>query len=384
MKKSCLILAGLIVVLAPLCNSIAESNAPEIILENGFYYVVQPNGKKVAIVSEQKPFALNKAKLSPDGRYVVYTTSNGLGFECEGRDLFSCKTDGTKRTFLQKFQAHVKDWIWVTKGKNSFLIVNLDGEGGPGIWVLDFNKKKLLLSFSGDSVEVIEGTDCYKIVGIRKETKICPDELVQIRQKVTIKPKILINWMGDAVYFSTEREPIFGYKEVLECFTPVYEMLSPEERTLYRAIQEGFAGRGAYFPEQSTSLAGDSITFSILAQDSITFSISEMNGRFNLRKKRVEFLDIGGELSLKAFRSPRGTYLGILKTEHTGIKKLTILSKKPDASWGNVLTKEFSVDAAVSNLEWSKADETKIYYSLKEGTVTKDSCVIDLTKTQKK
>jgi hypothetical protein len=305
---------------------------------------------------------------------VVYTTSNGLGFECEGRDLFSCKTDGTKRTFLHKFSAHVKDWIWVTKDKNNFLIVILDGEGGPGIWVLDFNKKKLLLSFSGDSVEVVEGTDCYKIVGIRKETKICPDELVQMRQKVTIKPKILINWMGDAVYFSTRRDPIFGYKEVLECFTPVYEMLSPEERTLYRAIQQGFADRIAYFPEESTSLTGDSITF----------SISGMGGRFNLQKKRVEYLDIGGELSLKAFRSPGGKYLGILKTEHTGIKKLLILSKTPDAPWENVLNKEFSVDATVSNLEWSKQDEAKIYYSLKEGTVTKDSCVIDLTESGEK
>ncbi|KPK75183.1 MAG: hypothetical protein AMJ89_04665 [candidate division Zixibacteria bacterium SM23_73] len=375
----------LVLLLTPLCNSIAESDTPKIILENGFYYVLQPNGEKVRIVKELVPGSLNKAKLSPGGQYVLYTAGNGLGFEGEGRDLFYCKPDGTARTFLYKFEMGLDDWIWLTKDKRNFLIViNKGSMSGPGIWVLDFDKKKLLLRFYGDAVERIEGTECYKMVGIRKEREICADELLRISEQETPEPQVFINWMGDAVYFSTQRDAIFGYKEVLECFTPVYEMLSLKERALYRAIQQGFAHRAAYFPEQSTSLAGDSITFSILAQDSITFSISEMNGRFNLRKKRVEFLDIGGELSLKAFRSPRGKYLGILKTEHTGIKKLIILSKKPDASWENVLTKEFSVDAAVSNLEWSKQDETKIYYSLKEGTVTKDSCVIDLTKTQKK
>jgi hypothetical protein len=375
MKKSWFLLVVLILLSAPFSNLRAESDIPEIILENRFYYVVQPNGEKVAIVSEEEPNALNKAKLSPDRQYVIYTTANGLGFESEGRDLFYCKTDGTERTFLHKFETHIDDWIWMTKGKRKFLIViGKECMTGSGIWVLDFNQKQLLLNFPEDSVEKIGNSECYKIVGGRKESKICVDRLIHIKAQDIPEPQVFINWMGDAVYFSTQRDPILGYKEIMECFTLVYEMLSPEERTLYRAIQEGFAHRTAYFPEESTSFTGDSITFSIRG----------MNGRFNLRKKRVEFLDIGGELSLKAFRSPRGKYLGILKTEHTGIKKLIILSRKPDASWENMLTKEFSVDATVSNLEWSKQDETQIYYSLKEGAVTKDSCEIDLTKTGKK
>jgi hypothetical protein len=374
MRKSCLVLAGIIVVLAPLCNSIAESDTPEIILENGFYYVIQPNGEKVAIVSEEEPNALNKAKLSPDRQYVVYTTANGLGFESEGRDLFYCKTDGTQRTFLHKFPAHVNDWIWVTKDKNNFLIVILDGMGGPGIWVLDFNKKKLLLSFSGDSVERVEGTDCYKIVGIRKETKICPDELVRIRQKGTIKPKILINWMGDQVYLSTEKGPIFGSDDVLKCFEPVYDLLSMQERSSYREIHHRLSDHIASFAEEPISLA----------RNKIVFSIGGMHGQFDLRRRKIEVLDIGGDLSLKVFCSLTGKYVAILKTEPTGIKKLIILNKAKGTSWENVLTKEFSSDATISNLEWSKQDETKIYYSLKEGAVTKDSCEIDLTKAGKK
>lgn len=368
-------LVVLVVVLTPLSNLTAEPNAPEIILENGFYYVVQPNGEKVAIVSEQEPFALNKVKLSPDRQYVVYTTANGLGFESEGRDLFYCKTDGTERTFLHKFETHIDDWIWMTKGKRKFLIViGKVCMTGSGIWVLDFNKKQLLLSFPGDSVEKIGNSECYKIVGERKGSKICVDQLIHIKAQDIPEPQVFINWMHDGVFLSTKRDPVLSYKDILECFVPVYDILLPEEKSLYRIVREGFTIYNAWFAEKTTSLVGGTIIFSI---DSIS-------GRFDLRKKRVEYLDIGGELSLKAFRSPRGEYLGILKTEHTGIKKLLILSKKPDASWENVLTKEFSADVTISNLEWSKADETKIYYSLKEGAVSKDSCVIDLTETGKK
>jgi hypothetical protein len=375
MRKSCLVLAGFIVVLAPLCNSIAESDTPEIILENGFYYVVQPNGEKVAIVSEEEPNALNKAKLSPDRQYVVYTTANGLGFESEGRDLFYSKTDGTEQTFLHKFETHIDDWIWMTKGKRKFLIViGKECMTGSGVWVLDFNKKQLLLSFPGDSVEKIENSECYKIIGGRKGSEICINQLIHIKAQDIPETQVFINWVGNEVFLSTKRDPALSCKDILECFVPIYDILPPDEKTLYRTIRERLTTYNAWFTKETTSLV----------RGTIVFSIDSMNGRFDLRKKRVEYLDIGGELSLKAFRSPRGKYLGILKTEHTGIKKLIILSKKPDASWGNVLTKEFSVDAAVSNLEWSKADETKIYYSLKEGTVTKDSCVIDLTKTQKK
>lgn len=375
MRKSCLFLISLIVVLTPLSNSIAESKTPEIILENGFYYVVQPNGEKVAIVSEQEPFALNKAMLSPDGRYAVYSTSNGLGFECEGRDLFYCKTDATERTFLHKFETHIDDWIWITKGKRKFLIViGKECMTGSGIWVLDFNKKQLLLSLPGDSVEKIGNSECYKIVEGRKGSKICVDQFIHIKAQDIPEPQVFINWMGDGVFLSTKRDPVISCKDILECFVPVYDILPPSEKRLYRTIRERLATYNAQFTEETTSLVGGTIVF----------SIDSMGGRFDLRKKRVEYLDIGGELSLRAFRSPRGKYLGILKTEHTGIKKLIILSKKPDASWENVLTKEFSVDATVSNLEWSKQDETKIYYSLKEGAVTKDSCVIDLAKTEKK
>jgi len=94
-----------------LINSVAESKAPELISENGFYYVIQPNGGKTAIVAEHEPQAPNIAQVSPDGQYVFYTTANGLGFESEGRDLYYCKIDGTGRTFIHKFELSMDSGI---------------------------------------------------------------------------------------------------------------------------------------------------------------------------------------------------------------------------------------------------------------------------------
>jgi hypothetical protein len=375
MRKDCLFLLVLALLLTPLCKSTAESDTPEIILEDGFYYVVQPNGEKVRIVKELVPGSLNKAKLSPGQQYVLYTAGNGLGFEGEGRDLFYCKTDGTTRTFLYKFEMGLDAWIWLTKDKRNFLIViNKGSMSGPGIWVLDFDNKKLLLRFYGDAVEKIEGTECYKMVGIRKEREICADELLRISEQETQEPQVLITWMRDQVCLSTERDPVLGYGPVLDYFEPVYDMLSPQERALYRPIRKRFAAHTAFFAAESTSLDGNTITF----------SISGMSGTFDFQERKVQFLDIGGELSLKVFPSPEGGYAAILKTERTGNKKLIVLNETPNRAWENVLTKEFSADAIISNLEWSQEDETTIYYSLKEGAVLKDSCVIDLTKSGKK
>ncbi len=364
----------LVLSLTPLCNSIAESDAPEIILENGFYYVVQPNGEKVRIVKRFETGSLNRAKLSPDRHYVFYTVGNGLGFEGEGRDLFYCKPDGTDRTFVYKFEMALDDWIWLTKDKRNFLIViNKGSMSGPGIWVLDFDQKKLLLRFYGDAVEKIEGTDCYKLVGIRKEREICTDELLQISEQETAEPQVLISWMGDQVCLSTEQHPVLGYGPLLEYFEPVYDMLSPQEKALYRPIRKRFAAHAAFFAAEST----------FLDANTIIFAISGMAGAFDLQEEKVQFLDIGGELSLKVFPSPEGGCAAILKTEPTGNKKLIVLNETPDSAWENVLTKEFSADAIISNIEWSQEDETKIYYSLKEGAVSKDSCVINLTKSGK-
>lgn len=375
MRKSCLVLAGIIVVLASLCNLIAESNKPEIILENGLYYVIQPNGEKVAIIGEQEPYAFNTAKLSPDGKYVVYTTANGLGFESEGRDLFYCKTDGTESTFLHKFETHIDDWIWITKGKRKFLIViGKECMTGSGIWVLDFNKKQLLLSFPGDSVEKIRNNECYKIIEGRKGSEICIDQLIHIKAQDIPEPQVFINWMGDLVYLSTEKDPIFGSDEVLKCFESVYDLLSMQERSSYKEIHYRLSEHIASFAEEPISLA----------KNKITFSISGMHGQFDLRRRKVQVLDIGGDLSLKVFCSLNGRHMAILKTESTQDKKLIILNKAKEGAWKNVLTKEFSADVSISNIEWSKQDETQIYYSLKQGTVTKDSCVVDLTKTVKK
>lgn len=364
----------LLLLLTSLTNSKAESDTAKIISEDGYFYVVRPDGKKVTIVKEHEPWAMNKAKLSPDRQYVVYTTANGLAFECEGRDLFYCKTDGTQRTFLHKFPAYVEDWIWLTKDTRSFLIViNRGSMSGPGIWVLDFDKRQLLMSFRGDSVEVIPDTDCYRLVKIRTEREICADELVRILEEETPQPEVFVNWMGDLVYLSIERDPLFGSKEVLEYFALVFNALSSPERTLYQDLRNEVTDGVALFANEATFLAGNMIAF----------SMEGLQGEFDLQTRRVQFLDLGGDLSLKAFWSPQNRYVAILKTESSVTQNMVILRKTPQESWKSILTKEFSINASISNLEWSKEDETKIYYSLKEGEVLKDSCLIDLTEVGK-
>lgn len=374
MIKNHSLLVVLIFLLILLSSVVSESKTPEIILENGFYYVVQPNGEKVAIVREQEPGALNKAQLSPNGQYIIYTTYNGLGFESGGRDLFYCKTDGTARTFLHKFELYIDYWVWLSKDDRDFLVVHaMEGK----VWVLEFNKKKLLFSFTSDSVEKIEGKECCKAfgmkAGIMKGEEICADQLTQITDKDVAGPELYVNWMGDQVYLSNKQYSIFGSDDILTCFEPVYDLLSMQERSSYREIHHRLSEHIASFAEEPFSLA----------RNKIVFSIGGMHGQYDLHKRKVEMLDIGGDLSLKLFCSPKGKYMAILKTEPSKAKKIIILNKGKDATWKNTLTKKFSANATLSNLEWSKQDETKIYYSLKEGDLSKDSCLIDLTEIEK-
>ena len=357
------------------CHLIAESKTPQIVLENGFYYVIQPNDERVVIIPEQEPWAYNKAKISPDGKHVFYTTANGLGFESAGRDLFFCNTNGTERTFIHKFEHYVDNWIWLINNNKNYLVVH-SLEGGKAL-VLDISQKKLLLSFGADSVEETEDLECCKVFGSKVEKirggELCADELASITDKDIPMPEVFVNWMGDQVYLSTEEDPIFSSDDVLKCFEPIYDLLATQEKSSYREVHHRLSDHSASFVEEPI----------LLVKDKIVFSIANMHGEFDLGRRRIEDLNIGGDLSINVFCSPKGKYMVFLKTEPNRIKKLIILNKTKGASWEEVLTKEFSLDADISKVEWSKQNETKIFYSLKEGAILKDSCSIDLTKNER-
>jgi hypothetical protein len=374
MKKYSVICSLVLLLFTVSVFSKTNPEVPEIILEGGYFYAVQPNGEKFVIVKEHEPWAMNKAKPSPNGKYILYTTANGLGFECEGRDLFYCTNDGMERTFLHKFPAYVDDWFWVEKNNRNFLIVlNRGSMSGPGIWVLDLDEKKLLLSFRGDSVERAQDSGCFLLIGIRKERKICPDELIQMSEKMTPLPEIFLDWAAIQFYLNSKRDPILSSKEILEAFSTMYRVLPEEQMELYdETLQNLLRGNvllGGPFPAGS--------------DDTFVFNCNGISGTFNIQKRMMESLNVRGQLSLQAFWSPYGRYFALLKTELAGIKKLIIWGMIGDEIWENILFKEFSPEVNISNVAWSTSDETKIYYSIQEGDLSKDSVMIDLTQAGK-
>jgi hypothetical protein len=342
----------------------AQEKKPEIILENGIYYCLQPNGEKVMIVRELEYGGNNKAKLSPDGKYVVYTTTNGLGFEGEGRDLFSCKTDGSERTFLHKFVYGINYWIWVSKGTKKFIIV-AGGQGGEtsGIYVLDSQKGTILLNFPVDSVELTEGKGCVKIKGYRFEKELCADELFYITQEHPFNCQVF--WNDYDIYLTTEREPIVNYQKCEKLISPIYKSLSPEEKTLYKGICDSFSVRYGLFAEANFSAD----------KKSVNFRMSGIWGKYDLKSRKIVSFDFNGELSLKVYYSPKGKYLAILKTEQPESKKIEFFENLGEAIFKPIFTKEFDKDIIISNIVWSQEDEEKMYYSL-------DSLMIDLKKRE--
>ena len=375
MKKLFACFFTLVLLFPAFACSEAGAEVPEIILEDGYFYAVQPDGKKVVIVKEHEPWAMNKAKPSPDGKGILYTTSNGLGFECEGRDLFCCKTDGTERTFLHKFPAYVEEWFWLTESDRSFLILlNRGSMSGPAVWVLDFDNRKLLMSFPGDSVERIADSQCYKILGIGKEKSVCPDDLIRMAEGESPPSEVHLDWASTGFFLLNERDPILGAREVATAFAMAHQNLAPEERQLYQKTLHTLASG-------SVLLGGP---FPVGHPGSFGFSVDGMSGTFNLQRKKIESLDIGGPLSLGAFWSPQGRYFALLKTELDAGKKLSVWSTTGDGVRGNALVKEFPPEASILKVEWSRDDEAKIHYSLKEGPAPRDSCLIDLTQTRNK
>jgi hypothetical protein len=132
------------------------SSGKEIVLENDWYYVLHPDGKKVSIGPYRtagEPRA--EAIFSPDSSWVAYTRDNGTGWEGQGRDLCYCRVDGTERTTIVSTDASIRYVHWVnTQQKNYILFIQwaTGFEGIGHVKVYDLGKKRLAFDSLGTSL----------------------------------------------------------------------------------------------------------------------------------------------------------------------------------------------------------------------------------------
>jgi len=189
----------------------------KIILENGYYYTQLETGEKFEIV-KQVDWALNKIVFSPDGEYLAYTTSNGLGFENEGRDVFYCKVDGSERIFLHKFELCADTLLWDSfKGRDFIFVISWDCYADKGgIQVIDLKSKNLILRVLGDKLEKIQGTDCYEIYCLNKPVQqgrqmICLEDLLAIKEPDSLNLRFYAGWTLGDIYISTKRDPLIKF-----------------------------------------------------------------------------------------------------------------------------------------------------------------------------
>jgi hypothetical protein len=137
------------------------SKGKEIVLEDNWYYVIQPSGEKVSIVSTwtggEPPI---EVIFSPDSNYVAYTASNGTGFEGEGRDLFYCKTDGSEKNLVLSSNTSIRYLYWVRVAQKNYILFDQWGsqEGLGHVRVYDFVKHLMVFDTLGTSLVRIGDT----------------------------------------------------------------------------------------------------------------------------------------------------------------------------------------------------------------------------------
>lgn len=111
-------------------NADLWSRGKEIVWEDYWYYVLHPNGEKVAIVSARtggEPRV--EVVFSPDSNYLGYTEGNGTGWEGSGRNLCYCKTDGSQRTLMLSTEDGIRDLNWVKARDKQYIVFTQWGSG---------------------------------------------------------------------------------------------------------------------------------------------------------------------------------------------------------------------------------------------------------------
>ncbi|MCK4384771.1 MAG: hypothetical protein KAW52_00770 [candidate division Zixibacteria bacterium] len=151
-----------------LTNADLWSRGKEIVLEDYWYYVTHPDGKKVSIVSTRTGSSPRvEVIFSPDSSYVAYTADNLLGWEGQGRDLCYCKTDGSERTVILSSTASIRELNWVKMSEKQYIVFvqwALGFEGMGHVKVYDIDSKEIVFDTLGSQLRRI-GSSAQLLVG---------------------------------------------------------------------------------------------------------------------------------------------------------------------------------------------------------------------------
>jgi hypothetical protein len=133
-------------------DAVVWSRGKEIVWEDYWYYVLHPNGEKVAVVSARtggEPRV--EVVFSPDSNYVVYTEGNGTGWEGQGRNLCYRKTDGSQRTVMVRTEDGIRDLNWVKARDKQYIVFTQwgSGEAMGHVKVYDFDKHNMVFDTLG-------------------------------------------------------------------------------------------------------------------------------------------------------------------------------------------------------------------------------------------
>ena len=329
----------------------SEQSKVKVVFCDDYYCTQMPTGEEYKIV-KQVDWAPNKVTLSPDEKYVAYTTSNWLGFENEGTDVFYCKVDGSERTFLHKFESSMDTLIWASSGDRDFVFVaSWDcAPGHGGIQVIDLKSKALVLTCRGNRLQKIQGTDCYQVYCLDKPVqqgrqKICFDELRAIQEPDSLNLRFYAGYANWDVYVSTQRDQILRFNE-----------LSKSTREQDQALM------GIIWSEQFalSKIIPNQKNYSI-----IFFGDDKTSGFFGVvdtENKKLLLFDKSDSLRFSdPTWSPDSRRLAVLRTSDWD-RYFDFYEIDDKGEMNLIKTYRVETDRALSDFRWSD-DSKKFYYS---------------------
>jgi hypothetical protein len=344
----------------------SEQGRVKIVPCDGHYCTQLESGEDYKIV-KQVDWALNKLTLSPNEEYVAYTTSNGLGFENEGRDVYYCKIDGSKRTFLHKFDFSVDTLLWVYFEDRDFIFViswDCYQENG-GIQVLDLAFKNLILTFQGNELKKIEGTNCYQVYCLDKPVqkereRICLEDLSTIKEPDTLNLRFFAGWSSGDIYISTERDPLIKFGD---------PTTSPnqDELSLRSLLWSGRCPVSKIIPD----IENNRIVF-YGERDNFGFY-----GAFDLENKKLLLFNLSDSLKFSdPVWSPNGGRLALLRKNNweTYVDFYEVDEK---GEMYQIKTYRVTTDRPISDFRWSD-DSKKFYYFYPSANYQKVQVEVDV------
>ncbi len=338
----------------------------KIVLENGYYCTQLESGEKFQIVRQWEPQSPNTIVLSPDEKYVAYTTSNYLGFESEGRDVYYCKVDGRERTFLHKFEISTDTLLWNSfRGKDFIFVILMDCYYiSGGIQVIDLKSKNIIYAAIGDSLEKIQGTDCYQVYCYWKPVqqgrqKICLEELSTIKEPISSDVSFYTGWGVSDLYVSTEREPILKLAD-----------LPKLAEGLGKKFQDFAKDRYFYISQIAPSPHNNRIV--LIGGESLSFL-----GVFDVISRVLLLFDYFDSLKFSnPIWSPNGSHLAILRANDSG-KYINFYEFTEPEKIELIKTYKVITDRPISDFRWS-SDSNKFYFSYPSANYQKVETEIDL------